>query len=135
MALVLGASWIGLACQEHRAAERDDASAVPAPTTQRFAKFFDSGIATYEAALRHLPYLAIGIQMPIWFVGIEPSDFDAIGERYEQMRALCEENGLPCHSFEVALGAPIEVESEKGASDAEPTGVLTDDLEVPLPEG
>ncbi|MDQ3441311.1 MAG: hypothetical protein M3478_13280, partial [Planctomycetota bacterium] len=38
-ALILGAGGIGLACQEHGVAERADASAAPATTTQRFAKF------------------------------------------------------------------------------------------------
>jgi len=99
--------------------------------TQRFAKFFDSGIATYEAALRHLPYLAIGIQMPIWFVGIEPSDFVAIGQRYEEMRALCASNGLECHPFDVAMGATIEVEVEALGTEAERAELLANDLESP----
>lgn len=85
--------------------------------TQRFAKFFDSGVANYETAMRYLPYLAIGIQMPIWFVGIEPSSFDEIGTRYEEMRALCLANGLECHSFDVAFGAEVPLEAEDAAGD------------------
>jgi hypothetical protein len=77
--------------------------------TDKFAKFFDSGIATLEAARRTLPFLAIGIQMPIWLIGIEPVDFAPIGERYQSMWELCEQNGLECHSFETALGAQIPV--------------------------
>ena len=97
--------------------------AVLITATRRFAKFFDSGVATYEGALRDVPYLAIGIQMPICFIGIEPDSFDEIGARYEEMRALCEENGVECHSFEVALGASVDVEAEaEGESeDAEDT--------------
>ena len=80
--------------------------------SQRLAKFFDSGVATYEGALKDIPFLAVGIQMPICFIGIEPDSFDEIGARYEEMRALCIENGVDCHSFEVALGAEVPVESE-----------------------
>lgn len=75
--------------------------------TERLARFFDSGVTTFEAAKRHLPYLAIGIQMPICFVGFEPDDFDAIGERYEELRSQCEANGVNCHPFSTALGAQI----------------------------
>jgi Restriction endonuclease BglII len=78
----------------------------------RFAKFFDSGVTTFEAAQRHRPYLAIGVQMPVWIIGMEPLDFSAIGHRYEEMRLLCEGNGLECHPFGVALGADIAVEEE-----------------------
>ena len=73
--------------------------AVLVVATQRFAKFFDSGVANFEAAMRDLPYLAIGIQMPIWFVGIEPSNFDEVGERYEEMRALCQSTDWTIHSM------------------------------------
>jgi hypothetical protein len=75
--------------------------------TEKLARFFDSGITTFEAANHYLPYLAIGIQMPICFVGIEPDSFDEIGQRYEELRALCEENGLECHPFSDALGVEI----------------------------
>ena len=96
--------------------------------TERFARFFDSGVATFESVRRLLPYLSVGIQMPIWIVGIEPSEFSAIGERYEEMRRLCEANGVECHSFELAFGAEIPVaelpaeEGTEGTSPAEPRG-------------
>lgn len=77
--------------------------------TERFARFFDSGVATFETLQRLLPYLALGIQMPIWIVGIEPADFGAIGERYEEMRRLCEENGVQCHPWDLAFGAELPV--------------------------
>lgn len=73
--------------------------------TERFARFFDSGVATFETLRRYLPYLAVGIQMPIWIIGIEPTDFDAIAERYEQMRRLCQENGVECHPWDLAYRA------------------------------
>jgi hypothetical protein len=81
--------------------------AVLIAATERFARFFDSGITTFEAASRYLPYLAIGIQMPICFIGIEPDSFDDVGQRYEELRALCVENGIECHPFSDALGVEI----------------------------
>lgn len=96
--------------------------------TERFARFFDSGVASFEGVQRLLPYFAVGIQMPIWIVGIEPVDFGAVRERYEQMRRLCEANGLPCHPWHVAFGAatsvaelPAEGDGEE-ASEADPAG-------------
>ena len=78
--------------------------------TERLAKFFDSGVSSLEAAQRLLPFMAIGIQMPIWIIGIEPTDFSEIGERYEEMASLCRENGIDCHSFDTAFGARIAVD-------------------------
>jgi hypothetical protein len=91
--------------------------------TERFARFFDSGVATFEGVQRLLPYLALGIQMPIWIVGIEPADFHGIGERYEEMRRLCEANGLACHPWDVAFGAqtPVaELPAEGGDEEVDP---------------
>ncbi len=93
--------------------------------TERLAKFFDSCVMTFEAAKRHIPYLAIGIQMPILFIGIEPVDFDGVGARYEQMRAFCEENGLLCHAFEAAFGAVVDV-SVPSADAPGDSGLLVD---------
>jgi len=81
--------------------------AVLIAATERLARFFDSGVTTFEAAKRHLPYLAIGIQMPICFLGFEPNSFEEIGARYEELRELCELNGLQCHPFATALGAEV----------------------------
>lgn len=81
--------------------------AVLIAATERLARFFDSGVTTFEAAKRHLPYLAIGIQMPICFIGFEPNSFDEIGNRYEELRELCELNGLECHPFATALGGQV----------------------------
>jgi hypothetical protein len=84
-------------------------AAVLVCATERLAKFFDSGVTTFEAARRHIPYLAIGIQMPIWFLGFEPTNWEPIRERYEDMRTLCEENDVVSHSFDAALGAEVDV--------------------------
>lgn len=69
----------------------------------RFARFFDSGVTTFEAATRLLPYLAIGIQMPIWFLGIEPDDYSPVKKRYREMQLLCEKHKLACHEFDVVF--------------------------------
>ena len=108
--------------------------AVLLTATERLARFFDSGVTTFEAASRHLPYLAIGIQMPICFVGFEPDTFDEIGQRYEDLRRVCEEHGLECHPFSDALGVEIldpatgippgESRSGEQASGEEPTDPL-----------
>lgn len=74
--------------------------------TQRFAQFFDTNVATYETALRNRPYLAIGVQMPIWIVGIEPEDFvRGVGARYAEMFELCKKNAVECHSFDAVLAS------------------------------
>ncbi len=92
--------------------------AVLVVATERFARFFDSGVATFETVKRILPYLRVGIQMPIWIVGVEPTDFGGIGERYEEMWQLCRENGLECHRWEVAFGADTPI-AELPADEAE----------------
>lgn len=75
--------------------------------TDKLARFFDSGVATFEVADKSRPFLAIGVQMPIWIIGIEPDDFEfAIGPRYREMWALCNTHGVHCHSWEAAIGAP-----------------------------
>lgn len=96
--------------------------AVLVVATERFARFFDSGVATYETLSRLLPYLTVGIQMPIWIVGIEPTDFGPIAERYEEMRRLCQENGVDCHPWELAFGAGTPI-AELPAEEAEDTSL------------
>jgi hypothetical protein len=78
--------------------------------TRQMMKFADQGQATYETAARLVPYLSIGIQMPIWIVGIEPDDWNPIKTRYEEMRDVASANGVDCYDFETAHGAEIEVE-------------------------
>ena len=72
--------------------------------TSRFARLFDQGVATFEQAVALKPYLAIGISMPIWIVGVEPEDFSPLVACYRSMQEVAEQNGARCHSFEVAMG-------------------------------
>jgi hypothetical protein len=76
--------------------------AVLVVATDRFARLFDSGVATFETARRLAPYLAIGLQMPIWICGIEPDDFSPIEARYGEMLKVCEANGVTCATYEEA---------------------------------
>jgi Restriction endonuclease BglII len=76
--------------------------------TAQLAKFFDSGVATFEQAAGLLPYMRIGIQMPVWIVGIEPTSWEPVKERYEMMHRVASENGLGCHPFETIFGSPLE---------------------------
>lgn len=85
--------------------------------TERLAKYFDSGVTTFEAAQRHIPYLAMGIQMPIWIVGFEPESFADIECHYGKMHALCAENGLDCHTFEATGG--YSVNEDEGSYEIE----------------
>jgi hypothetical protein len=74
--------------------------------TDKLARFFDSNVATFEIAVRNKPYLAIGVQMPIWIIGIEPDDFEfSIGPRYREMWELCRANGVIAHTWEDAIGS------------------------------
>lgn len=68
--------------------------------TREMGKFFDSGIATYEQAVSLLPYMRIGIQMPIWLIGIEPRDWAPVETRYQEMYELVTQNGIRCHTFD-----------------------------------
>ena len=86
-----------------------------------------------RAARWDIPYLAIGIQMPILFIGCKPGDRGLIKARYEEMRALCEANDVACHPFDAALGAEVDVSLPPPAGAAEALGTdVVDDVE-PLP--
>jgi len=90
--------------------------------TDRFARFFDSGVTTYEGARRAKPYMAIGLQMPVWIIGIEPLSFDLIQGRYGEMWELCKENGLDCHTFDSVVTsdeASAEVPADDTYEDSE----------------
>lgn len=80
--------------------------------TNRLARFFDQGVTTFEAAVATKPYMSIGIQMPLWLVGIEPSDWGTIQAKYEEMQRVCEENNLDCHDFATVFGAPLDPAEE-----------------------
>ena len=71
----------------------------------RVARFFDQGVATYEQVTRLLPYMGIGLQLPTVVVGLDLNDWTRVRDRYEEMRAVCEANGLSCHPFDSVLSA------------------------------
>jgi hypothetical protein len=84
--------------------------------TDKFARFFDSGVTTFEGAQRAKPYMAIGLQMPVWIIGIEPLSFDSIGARYAEMWEVCQANGVDCHDFNSVMtsdDASAEVPAEE----------------------
>jgi hypothetical protein len=76
--------------------------------TDRMARFFDSGVATYGQALRLMPYMRIGLSLPTAIVGLDLSDDDwsLVGARYREMQSVAEANGVICRSFEDAWRAP-----------------------------
>lgn len=78
--------------------------------TAQMAKFFDSGVATYEQAVNLIPYMRIGIQMPIWVIGIQPASWEPVKERYDQMYEVATVNEVPCHPFAAVSGAQMEPE-------------------------
>jgi hypothetical protein len=78
----------------------------------QMAKLIDQAVATFEQADGLRPYMAIGIQMPIWIAGIEPSSYGPVKSRYDEMFAVATANGLDCHDFATAMGAPMPVEDE-----------------------
>jgi hypothetical protein len=78
--------------------------------TDRVARFFDQGVATFEQVTRLLPYMGIGLQLPTVVVGLDLNDWSAVARRYEEMRGVSEANGLACHSFETVFGAPLQLE-------------------------
>jgi hypothetical protein len=76
--------------------------------TAQLAKFFDSGVATYEQAVGLIPYMRIGIQMPVWVIGIGPSTWEPVRERYELMYRVATDHGLTCHPFDRIFGTVLE---------------------------
>ena len=69
--------------------------------TDAFARFFDSGVATYEQAVRLMPYMRIGLSLPTAIVGLDLSDDDwgLVEARYDEMQAVAEANGVVVRSF------------------------------------
>jgi len=76
--------------------------------TGGLAKFFDSGVATFEQAIGLIPYMRIGIQMPVWVIGIGPADWEPVKDRYDLMYRVATENGAVCHPFERIYGSVLE---------------------------
>ena len=46
--------------------------------------------------------------MPVWIVGIEPTTWGSVQERYIEMNIVASENGLECHDFDTVFGAVLE---------------------------
>jgi hypothetical protein len=67
--------------------------------TRRFAGLWDQNVAHFEDAVNRIPFMAIGVQCPIWIVGFEPDDFAPLRDRYNEMQAVAEANQLTCHAF------------------------------------
>jgi hypothetical protein len=78
--------------------------------TRRFAKFMDQGVATFEAAQALLPAMRLGIQMPIWIIGIEPSDWAPLEAKYVEMLDTCATGGIDCHPYASIDSASLEPE-------------------------
>lgn len=72
--------------------------------TKRVARFFDSGVASYEQMLSLKEFLSIGIQMPIWIVGLDITDWSELRNAYNRMHEVATENDVSCHSFDVVFG-------------------------------
>lgn len=72
--------------------------------TKKVARFFDSGVASYEQMIGLKDYLSIGIQMPIWIVGLDITNWSELRESYDEMYAVATENKVPCHQFDVVFG-------------------------------
>lgn len=70
----------------------------------KVARFMDQNVATYEYACSLRYYLSIGIQMPIWIVGLDLENWVDVRARYNEMFTLAKENGVDCHDFDTALG-------------------------------
>lgn len=75
--------------------------------TADLARFFDQGVATYEQAVSLLPYMRVGLQLPTAIVGIDVDDWGIIRDRYEEMRAVVETHGEPCHAFDTVMAMPL----------------------------
>ena len=74
-----------------------------------------SGVATYEQALRLLPFMRIGLSLPTAIVGLDLSadDWELVADRYLDMQRVAEENGVSVRPFEDVRRQPVE-ETEPG---------------------
>ena len=72
------------------------------------ARFFDSGVATFEQALRLLPFMRIGLSLPTAIVGLDltADDWDPVERRYLEMQAVAEANGVVVRDFALVRRAP-----------------------------
>jgi hypothetical protein len=76
--------------------------------TDRMARFFDSGVATFEQAMRLMPYMRIGLSLPTAIIGLDLSEQDwvRVGSRYAEMQTVAEANGVRCRSYADVWHAP-----------------------------
>ena len=86
--------------------------AVLVAATSRLARLFDQGVASFEYLLTLREYLSIGLQMPVWIVGLDASNWTDIHQRYDEMYAVATANGIECHPFEVAASADSDDEPD-----------------------
>lgn len=84
--------------------ERQGQVAVLVTPVRALARLHDSGITTYEKVEQLLPYMSVGIQMPIWIIGLEPDDIAPLRDRYVEMFESAMANSVDCHPLEAALG-------------------------------
>jgi hypothetical protein len=105
--------------------ERQGEVAVLVTAVKALARLHDSGITTYQKVEQLIPYMSVGVQMPIWIIGLEPDDIKPLRARYMEMFQVAEANGVECHPLDVALGyqglgeppeeateAPLDYENE-----------------------
>jgi hypothetical protein len=81
--------------------------------TKRFGDLFDSGVASFESLERNImPFLRL-TPLPILFIGIDFDDQELrrLSRHYETMRAIAEENGVSCFTWEEAFQA-IDVSTD-----------------------
>jgi hypothetical protein len=90
--------------------ERRGEVAVLIAASNQLARFHDSGVATYEKVTRMLPYFTLVLQMPLWIIGLVPSDMERLRERYAAMYEEAAGHGLECHAWDdVYTAHPEEV--------------------------
>ena len=89
--------------------------------TGPMTRLFDSGVATFEQAEKLLPAMNIGLALPTVIVGLEIDDWNPVRDRFVEMKAVVEGQGLICHGFEAVRKFD------------EPPVLTADESEVPDP--
>jgi len=70
-------------------------AAVLVVATQHFANLIDENVAYYERVCRELPWAKMSLTLPIWVIGVEPEDYQAIRECYDKAAARWVEDQGP----------------------------------------
>ena len=65
------------------------------------SRLFDSGVTHFEQVVRLLPYMRIGLNLPVLIVGLDVEDWAPVKLRYEEMERVATANGVSCHSFDL----------------------------------